>query len=97
MALIKSMQTSKNVTVEYHKIATYPMQASPQNDGSVLITVYVEKWVNKATRLDGSFNAVQVDPYQIVLPDLRPDISNFEGLYSLLKTLPDFEGATDDL
>ena len=90
MALYKEVRQNDGVTTKYHRIL-YVMQSINRNS-----SIAVLSYVDEAARSDEK-NYVIAQPYSSAATyeaAYMPDLT-VEAAYEYLKTLPDFEGATD--
>lgn len=90
MALFKEIRQSDGVTTNYHRILYITMTTNRQN------SVAVVSYVDEASRGDEK-DSVIAQPYQkaITYETAYDSTMTIESAYSFLKTLPQFEGATD--
>lgn len=90
MALYKAIRQEDGVTTSYHRIL-YMMQTVNRQ-----ISIAVISYVDDASRDSEKENTI-AQPYQKAVTyetDYDPNMT-IEGAYTWLKTLPQFEGATD--
>ena len=90
MALCKALRQDDGVTTNYHRIL-YIMQSINQ-----ISSIAVLSYVDEAARSDEK-NCVIMQPYHKAATYEKAYDPNMtvEAAYEYLKTLPDFEGATD--
>ena len=90
MALFKEIRQSDGVTTSYHRVLYLTMTTNRQNSIAVL------SYVDDESRLSEK-EAVLAQPYQkaITYETAYNPAMTIEGAYEYLKTLPQFEGATD--
>lgn len=90
MALCKGIRQEDGVTTNYHRIL-YMMQTVNKQ-----ISIAVVSYVDEESR-DSEKGNTMAQPYQKAVTyetDYDPAMT-IEGAYTWLKTLPQFEGATD--
>lgn len=90
MALYKAIKQDDGVTTNYHRILYVTMTTNRQNSIAVL------SYVSDESRGDEKENIV-AQPYQRAVTyelDYDPAMT-IETAYDYLKTMPQFEGATD--
>lgn len=92
MALIKSITTEIGISANYWKITQINILADR------MVGVSVACYIDEQNRLDG-YKPVLTRDYTIDIscenPQINLDNPIFAELYTYLKTLPDFDGATD--
>lgn len=90
MALYKEIKQPDGVTTKYHRILFVQITTNRQNSIAVLSYVDDESRSSELTDTD-------ISPYQKSITyetDYDPDMTITDA-YEFLKTLPEFEGATD--
>lgn len=90
MALYKEVRQDDGVTTSYHRILYLTQTVNRQN--SIAVLSYVDSEARDGEK-DGEF----LQPYCKAVTyetAYNPDMT-VEAAYDYLKTLPDFEGATD--
>lgn len=90
MALIKEIRQEDGVVTNYHRILYLTQTVNRQNSIAVL------SYVDDTSRVDEK-NAVLTQPYQkaVTYETVYDSTMSIEKAYEYLKTLPQFEGATD--
>lgn len=90
MALYKPVKQSDGVTTNYHRVLFVQITTNRQN--SIVVLSYVDDESRSNERTD-SFSTPykQTTTYET---DYNPNMT-IETAYEYLKTLPEFEGATD--
>lgn len=90
MALYKAIRQDDGVTTNYHRILFITLTTNRQNSIAVL------SYVNDESRDDEKQNVI-AQPYQksITYETAYDPTMTIETAYDYLKTLPQFEGATD--
>lgn len=90
MALHKAIRQDDGVTTSYHRILFLQLLTNSHN------SIAVVSYVDAAARNDEK-DSVTVQPYQKSVTYEMPYDSTMtiESAYDYLKTLPQFEGATD--
>ena len=92
MALIKKIETESGATAEYHNVSIYK-----DTHGSDL-EVYLNSYVSKQARQEGKPPVAKAKRYYIPLKAWKGKPEGVEAaVYAYLKTLPEFEGAEDEL
>jgi len=93
MALQLDMTDEKGVKTRYHKITVAQCDWTPGTTAT--ITVVVRSYVNKALRDKEDKTGVDTSYTSrwITLPAM--DTITLDALYTALKTMPDWHGATD--
>ena len=89
MALKKAIRQADGVTTSYHRIAFIQITTNRQN--SIAVFSYVDEDSRHADRTIDSRPYCQSVTYET---DYSPNMT-VELAYEYLKTLPEFEGATD--
>lgn len=90
MALFKEVRQDDGVTTNYHRILYITMTVNRQNSIAVL------SYVDNESRTDEK-ESVMMQPYRKAITyetEYDPTMT-VETAYDFLKTLPEFEGATD--
>ena len=90
MALFKEIRQDDGVTTCYHRILYLTKTVNRQNSIAVLL------YVGDQSRVDEQTN-VLAQPYQkaVTYETAYDQTMTIESAYDYLKTLPQFEGATD--
>ena len=90
MGLLKPVRQSDGVTTNYHRILY--MQSMINSHDSIAVLSYIDK---ESRDTEGGENK----PYTaaIVYEKDYEENMTIEKAYEYLKTLPEFEGATDDI
>ena len=90
MALYKEIVQNDGVTTKYHRILYLHVTTNRQN--SIAVLSYVDN-----TSRDNEKDAVLIQPYQkaVTYETAYDPAMTVESAYNYLKTLPEFEGATD--
>ena len=90
MALYKEVVQADGVTTKYHRILYLHLTTNRQNSIAVL------SYVDDSSR-ENEKDAVLVQPYQraVTYETAYDPAMTIEKAYEYLKTLPQFEGATD--
>lgn len=90
MALYKEIVQNDGVTTKYHRILYLHVTTNRQN--SIAVLSYVDN-----TSRDNEKDAVLIQPYQkaVTYETAYDPAMTVESAYDYLKTLPEFEGATD--
>lgn len=98
MAIIKSITNNANQSVSYHKVLL-ELSAFTSVGADFFLDVRVASYKDKTTRdsIDPVYDPTLVKAYRIPVSDIRADVADFNGVYSALKELADFSGATDDI
>lgn len=90
MALQKDVVQADGVTTRYHRILYVTITTNQQN--SIAVVSYVDDCARENEK-----ESVITHPYQkaVTYETEYDPTMNVAGAYSYLKTLPEFEGATD--
>lgn len=89
MALCKNIKQDDGVVTNYHRILFIQITTNQHN--SVVVMSYVDEESRTAPRTDNFRPYCRTITYET---DYDPAMT-IEGAYNYLKTLPEFEGATD--
>lgn len=90
MALYKEIRQNDGVVTKYHRISFIQVTTNRQN------SIAVFSYVDNEARTD-EINSVIAEPYvkSITYETAYDETMTIESAYEYLKTLPQFEGATD--
>lgn len=90
MALYKEIRQNDGVVTKYHRISFIQVTTNRQN------SIAVFSYVDNEARTD-EINSVIAEPYvkSITYETVYDETMTIESAYEYLKTLPQFEGATD--
>lgn len=90
MALKKSIRQADGVTTNYHRILFCQITTNRQN--SIVVTSYVDENIRSEEQ-----NGVILQPYCVstTYETTYDENMTITKAYEYLKTLPEFEGATD--
>lgn len=90
MALFKAIRQDDGVTTNYHRILYITMTTNRQN--SIAVLSYVDE-----TSRESEKNYTLSQPYQkaVTYETTYDPAMTIESAYDYLKTMPQFEGATD--